>query len=81
MNDYFDIGTLERVRIDNAINIALDVEIDLSLNSCDAIHVASAIVNGCDILWSEDEHHTKRKTRDYLKRFNVEVRSLKDIDD
>jgi predicted nucleic acid-binding protein len=79
LKDFFEIGAIERAGMDNVVNIALDLQIDLKLNSCDAIHVASAIINGCETFWSEDRHHTKEKTKEYLKKFNLDVRTLKDL--
>jgi predicted nucleic acid-binding protein len=79
LKDCFEIGAIERVSIDNTINRAMVLQYDLMLNSCDAIHVASAIINGCEVFWSEDRHHTKEKTKDYLKRYNIDVRTLKDL--
>jgi predicted nucleic acid-binding protein len=79
LEEYFEIGALEKVRVDSVINMALELEIDLMLNSYDAVHVASAIINRCETFWSEDKHHTKVKTKEYLKKFDIEVRSLKDL--
>lgn len=79
LRDCFEIGAIERVSVDNSINRAMILQLDLMLNSCDAVHVASAIMNGCEIFWSEDHHHTKDKTKGYLKKFDMDVRTLKDL--
>ena len=44
------------------------------------LHLACAINHKCDIFWSADKHHLKDKTKNYLKKYNIEVKSLKDID-
>ena len=76
VKDLFEIGALVSVPVSEVIHLAMELEIELNLYAGDAIHLASAIHYGCTVLWSADKHHLKEKTRKYLKRYAVEVRSL-----
>lgn len=80
MLDLYDIDALKSVKIEEVLYLAKDIEIELNLYASDAIHLASAINHGCRIFWSEDKHHLKGKTKKYLRKHNVEVRSLKDME-
>ena len=80
MHDLYEINALKSARIEGALFLAKDIEIDLKLYAGDALHLASAINYGCKIFWSEDHHHLKDKTREYMRKYNIEVKSLKDID-
>ena len=79
VDELFRIGALGSIPIDEVIYLSRELEIDLNLYASDAIHVASAIQSQCKVLWSEDDHHTKKKTKDYLKKYDIEVRTLNDI--
>ncbi len=80
MLDLYDIGALKSVRIDEVLHLAKDIELDLNLYASDALHLACAINHKCDIFWSADRHHLKDKTKNYLKKYNIRVKSLKEVD-
>jgi len=80
LDDLIDIRALEVVKVDEVISLAKDIEIDLTLYASDAIHIASAIHHNCSAVWSEDEHHKKNKTREYLEKRNIEVKSLDELE-
>ena len=80
LHDLYDIGALKNVNVDEVLFLAKDVEIELNLYASDALHVASAINHGCNIIWSVDDHHLKNKTKDFLKKYDVESKHLSEID-
>jgi len=80
INDLYGIGALKNVRIEEVLYLAKDIEIELNLYASDALHVACAVHRGCRIFWSEDSHHLKEKTREYMRTHNIMVRTLKQIE-
>ena len=62
VDELFRIGALGSIPIDEVIYLSRELEIDLNLYASDAIHVASAIQSQCKVLWSEDDHHTNKKS-------------------
>ncbi|MFO8109098.1 MAG: type II toxin-antitoxin system VapC family toxin [Thermoplasmata archaeon] len=80
LHDFYDIGALKNVNVNDVIFLAKEVEIELNLYAGDALHVASAINHGCDIIWSADDHHLKDKTKDFLKRYNMESKHPSQLD-
>ena len=74
--DLYEIRALKRVPMEDALFLAKDIEIALNLYASDALHLASAIQHGCRIFWSADKHHLKNSTRDFMKRYNIEMRPL-----
>jgi len=80
LNDLYEIDALKNVRLEEVLFLVKEIEIELKLYASDALHLASAINHGCKIFWSEDQHHLKSKTKEYMQKFDVEVKSLKDVD-
>ena len=74
--DLYDIDALKSVGIKEVLNQAKDIAIELNLYASDALHLASAIHQGCNVFWSEDRHHLKDKTRKYMEGYNIEIKSL-----
>ena len=66
--------------MEDVLFLVKDIEIELGLYASDALHLASAINHNCKIFWSEDQHHLKIKTKNYMNKFGIEIRSLKDMD-
>jgi predicted nucleic acid-binding protein len=79
LSDLYDIGAIKTVDLDAIIHLAKDVEIDLNLYASDAVHVASSIFQDCSFFWSADNHHTKEKTKEYLKKYDVNVKHISDV--
>ena len=80
MYDLYGIGALKNVRIEEVLYLAKNIEIELNLYASDALHVACAVHRGCRIFWSEDSHHLKEKTKEYMRTHNITVRTLKQIE-
>ena len=80
INDLYGIDALKNVRIEEILYLAKDIEIELNLYASDALHVACAVYCGCRIFWSEDSHHLKEKTKEYMRTHNIMVRTLKQIE-
>jgi len=80
MNDLYEIDGLKNVRMEEVLFLVKEIEEELKLYASDALHLASAINHGCKIFWSEDKHHLKNKTKEFMKKFGVEIKSLKDVD-
>ena len=79
IRDLYDIGALKPVGIDKVLYLSKDIEIGINLYASDALHVATAIYHGCNILWSAGKHHTKDKTKNFLKKFNIISRHIKEV--
>ena len=79
IHDLFEVNALSSVPIESVIPLVKDLEIDLNLYAGDALHLASAIDYACRIFWSADHHHLKEKTRNYMRKYNIEMKSLDDI--
>jgi len=79
LNDLYDIGVLKGVRVEEILYLAKDIEIEVNLYVSDAVHLASAIHSDCDILWSVDDHHLKDKTKDFLRKYGIEVKHLSEV--
>ncbi len=79
MMDMYKIDALKSVGIEEVLYRAKDIAIELNLYAGDALHLASAIHQGCKIFWSEDKHHLKASTRKFMERYNIEIRSLSQI--
>ena len=79
MMDMYKIDALKSVGIEEVLYRAKDIAIALNLYAGDALHLASAIQYGCKIFWSEDKHHLKVSTREFMKRYNVEIKSLAQV--
>ena len=80
MYDFYGIGALKNIRIEEVLYLARDIEIELNLYASDALHVACAVHCGCKIFWSEDSHHLKEKTKEYMQTHGITVRTLKQIE-
>ena len=80
INDLYEIDGLKNVRMEDVLFLVKEIEIELGLYASDALHLASAINHSCKIFWSEDQHHLKNKTKNYMQKFGVEIKSLKEID-
>lgn len=80
MYDLYGIGALKNVRIEEVLYLAKNIEIELNLYASDALHVACAVHRGCRIFWSEDSHHLKEKTKEYMQTHNITVRTLRQIE-
>ena len=79
INDLYEIDGLTNVRMEEVLFLVKEIQIELKLYASDALHLASAINRGCKIFWSEDHHHLKDKTKEYMDKFGIEIRSLKDF--
>ena len=80
MYDFYGIGALRNVRIEEVLYLVRDIEIELNLYASDALHVACAVHSGCKVFWSEDSHHLKEKTKEYMRTRGIMVRTLKQIE-
>ena len=69
IHDLYEIDALKNAKVEEALYLVKDIEIDLKLYAGDAIHLASAINHGCKVFWSEDHHHLKDKTRKYMQKY------------
>ena len=76
--ELFNTKAISGVPLEDTVNLAKDIEISLNLFAGDALHLASAASHGCKIFWSADKHHLKESTRIYMRRVNIEIRSLND---
>lgn len=76
IQDFYDTDALKRVKLEDVIYLAKDLEIDLNLYASDAIHLASAINHKCKIFWTSDHHFSKDKTVDYVKRYDLEIKTI-----
>ncbi|UCE73045.1 MAG: type II toxin-antitoxin system VapC family toxin [Methanomassiliicoccales archaeon] len=79
MMDLYKIDAIKSVGIEETLYRAKDIAIEQNLYAGDALHLASAIQYGCKIFWSEDKHHLKASTREFMERYNIEIRSLSQI--
>ena len=77
--DLYKINALKGVGIEEVLYRAKDIAIGLNLYAGDALHLASAVHHGCKIFWSEDKHHLKTSTRNYMDRYNITMKSLSQI--
>jgi predicted nucleic acid-binding protein len=77
--DLYKIDALKGVGIEEVLYRAKDIAIRLNLYAGDALHLASAVHHGCNIFWSEDRHHLKSSTRNYMDRYNIKIKSLSQI--
>ncbi len=79
LDQLYQLEALQEVSLDDVVGLAKEFEIELNLYAGDAIHLASGVKASCEIFWSADKHHLKDKTRRYLSRFGMEIRSLEDF--
>lgn len=74
--DLYKIEALKGVGIEEVLFRAKDIAIKLNLYAGDALHLASAVHHGCKIFWSEDKHHLKTSTRNFMDRYNIKIKPL-----
>ena len=79
ITDLYEIDGLKNVRMEEVLFLAKEIQVELKLYASDALHLASAINRSCKIFWSEDKHHLKNNTREFMNKFGIEIRSLKEI--
>lgn len=77
LSDLYEIGAVKNVAFESIIHLSKDVQIDINLYASDAVHVASAIIQNCSVFWSADHHHLKQKTKTYLKKYDINVKHIK----
>ena len=76
IEEFISLGVLKTIPVSHTIDLAKSLQIEFSLYASDAVHIASAINCNSTKLWSEDQHHHKKKIKEYLKKFNMEVKKL-----
>ena len=77
--DLYEIDAIRSAGIEEVLHQTKDIAIELNLYASDALHLASAIHQGCHVFWSEDKHHLKDTTRKFMKHYNIEIKSLSQI--
>jgi predicted nucleic acid-binding protein len=67
---------LTEIPVGRVRELAAELEQELNLHVADAVHLATAISCGCDILWTEDYHLHKRKVTEYAEGFGLKIIKL-----
>jgi len=80
MMELMDIKAIKRINVSEVLPLAKSIERDLNLYAADAVHLATAIVTGSRVLWTEDKHLYKKKVRDFAGDQGLEVLKLERID-
>ncbi len=75
----YNTGALEDVELENILEYARDIEVKLGLYASDSLHLATALYCRCNTIWSMDKHFFKTETRNYLKRYGIQVKHLSEI--
>lgn len=74
------LGDVELIEVNEVIrNFALRFIKDLGLYAADSVHLATAVVSGCNILISEDKHLNKKKVKDHASKFDIEIIRLREF--
>lgn len=76
LDQMFSSGILMRITVSEVMGLAKELEIELNLHAADAVHLATAITTGCEILWTEDEHLHKAGVRTYCRKRGLWVKRL-----
>ncbi len=86
VNDAFDeifemmsIGALRKIAVSEVIHLAKSIELNYSLCTADAVHIATAIHTNASILWTEDQQIQKESLKELFRDHSIEVRSLKEL--
>lgn len=75
-----EFSDTELVEVNEAVRtFALKFITELNLYAADAVHLATAILSGSNVLLSEDEHLNNKKVKDFASRFGVEIKRLKEF--
>jgi predicted nucleic acid-binding protein len=73
LKEYFSCGIIKKTAVSEVLEHALDLEIELNLHAADAVHLATALSTGSEILWTEDEHLHKAGVRKYCRQRGMEI--------
>ena len=76
IKDLAGVGAITLIPVTQNLDLAHKISIQMKLYASDSIHLATAIQNNCNILISEDQHHHKKKLKEYLKKHGIEVKKL-----
>lgn len=78
--ELMDIKAIKKISVSDVLPVAKSIERDLNLYAADAVHLATAIVTGSRVLWTEDKHLHKKKVNDFAQNHRLEVLGLDGID-
>ncbi|MBD3261765.1 MAG: PIN domain-containing protein [Candidatus Altiarchaeales archaeon] len=76
LKDLAGVGAINLIPVSQNLDLAHKITVQMKLYASDSIHLATAIQNNCNILISEDQHHHKKKLKEYLKKFDIKVKKL-----
>jgi len=75
-----DTKAIKRINVSEVLSLAKSIEKDLNLYAADAVHLATAIVTGSRVLWTEDKHLYKKKVKDFARNRRLDVLRLEKVD-
>jgi predicted nucleic acid-binding protein len=79
IRDIFDLGIVRKIGVSEIVDLAKDIEIETTMGAADSVHLASAIKSGAKVLWSEDGHLHRQKVKEFAKKYEIEIRKIKEI--
>lgn len=79
LSNLFTMGIITRIPVSTTLPLAKNLEVDLSLYAADTVHLATAIVSGASILWTEDKHLHKKGVKKRVSKHELRICSLAEV--
>jgi predicted nucleic acid-binding protein len=76
-----NVGNLRLIPTSPMISLSREIMIDYNLYASDAIHIATAVIEQCHIMWSADRHHLKESLVNYASKNGIKILSLDEVHD